>query len=355
MLVHNNIGKKGITGRETGLDLLKFLCTFLVICIHCPFPSEAGEYFVTLCRVAVPVFFMITGFFYPLNSDAASDRRRIKKILRLVIGANLLYLCWNCLREIVVGEGLFQYLSSTITVKSILQFVCLNESPFHSHLWYLGAILYVLIIAVLAKRLKLTYVLYIVTPFLLLCDIVFGRYSLLFLHRDLSYVLLRNFLFVGTPYFYIGTMLRKKTPVIKKSLLVILVVLFSVTSMLERYALIRFDLLSQREHYISSTFLAITLFLLFRNINTDRKIGKIEQLMAKVGREYSAGVYIVHPIFLGILSAMASYLGIMNIYKFIAPIVIYVASIVFMAVVKDGFHYLHVNRKNRKEPLLRKS
>jgi len=42
--------------RIHGLDALKGLCAFLVVCIHKPFPSTFGEYFTALTRGAVPIF-----------------------------------------------------------------------------------------------------------------------------------------------------------------------------------------------------------------------------------------------------------------------------------------------------------
>ena len=50
--------------RAASLDVLKAICAFLVVCIHVPFPGKVGEYFTALTRVAVPIFFMITGFFH---------------------------------------------------------------------------------------------------------------------------------------------------------------------------------------------------------------------------------------------------------------------------------------------------
>ncbi|UEA30492.1 hypothetical protein LK422_03580 [Blautia massiliensis (ex Durand et al. 2017)] len=43
---------------------MKAICAFLIVCIHAPFPGKFGAYFTTLTRVAVPIFFMITGYFY---------------------------------------------------------------------------------------------------------------------------------------------------------------------------------------------------------------------------------------------------------------------------------------------------
>ena len=44
------------------------------------------------------------------------------------------------------GKNIIHYLQSTITLKNIIKFVVFNESPLGVHLWYLGAVFYVLLI-----------------------------------------------------------------------------------------------------------------------------------------------------------------------------------------------------------------
>ena len=42
--------------RNRGIDFLKFVCAFLVICIHVPFANISSVIIVPLCRCAVPIF-----------------------------------------------------------------------------------------------------------------------------------------------------------------------------------------------------------------------------------------------------------------------------------------------------------
>ena len=75
--------------RADNIDILKVLCAFLIVCIHVPLPRVIGEYFTTLTRIAVPVFFMITGYFY-LDVEKRNDEiRQIKKIFNLVLETNV--------------------------------------------------------------------------------------------------------------------------------------------------------------------------------------------------------------------------------------------------------------------------
>ena len=44
----------------------------------------------------------------------------------------------------------------------------------------------------------------------LISDLVLGKYSLLLFHREIPYRYLRNYIFVGIPYFSIGTLIYNK-------------------------------------------------------------------------------------------------------------------------------------------------
>lgn len=97
---------------------------------------------------------------------------------------------------------------------------------------------------------------------LLMGDLILGKYSVLLLGREFPYILVRNFLFVGIPYFCIGRLIRNGFgQKVKKKVLTIFLIVFSATSLLERFALVSLNVNSARDHYISTTLLAITVFL----------------------------------------------------------------------------------------------
>ena len=132
--------------RNHGLDFLKALCSFMVICIHAPFPDIIGNIITPLTRIAVPLFLMITGYYYSCVTERKNEKKQLIKILRLFVGANFLFFAWSLLTSCLSGDSLITNISNMFSMKSILKFVLLNESPFAVHLWYLGAILYVLLI-----------------------------------------------------------------------------------------------------------------------------------------------------------------------------------------------------------------
>jgi len=322
--------------RWDGFDILKCLCAFLIVCIHTPYPGIGYIYFNSLCRIAVPIFFMITGFFSQTVVDKEREIKQIKKITIIFIGANLLYFVFSILIVALKGTGVLNYLKSTLTIKTLLKFLILNESPFGGHLWYLGAILYVLVIVALARRFRLMKLLYFLTPFLLIIDLVAGKYSILLFDREFPYIIVRNFLFVGIPYFCIGSFISKYKNVIneklsdKKWVLGVCIVLFSATTLLEKYMLVIHNINATRDHYISTTFLSCVVFVLFM-LTYHREINTPEHIAARIGREYSTLIYVVHPIFITVLSYIFGKIGLASLYTPLRPIIVYIFTIAGVA------------------------
>ncbi len=321
--------------------------------IHAPFPGGVGQYFVALTRIAVPIFFMITGFFYDNTVQRDRVAKQIKKIFVLLLQANLLYFLWKLFLA-MLGSGSNDYIETTFTIKALLKFAFLNESPFNGHLWYLGAILYVLIIVALVDRCNGRNLLYAIMPLLLIGDLILGKYSILILGREFPYIIVRNFLFVGLPYFYIGALLYEHRNGIaevfnhKRTHLLFTVAVFAVTSLLERFILVAYALNATRDHYVSTTFLAIAVFIFF--MIKGKRLSKGGQLLSVIGKNDSTWVYIIHPIFVTVLFKVSSKIGLAKEYGIIQPIIVFIISIMAVEIfrkIKSNLMNLYGNRRTR--------
>lgn len=236
----------------------------------------------------------------------------------------------------ISGDDINTFLEQITTLKVIIKFLLFNDSPFSGHLWYLGAILYVLIICELINNKKFLWsILYIMTPILLLGDLFLGKYSMLFFGREFPYILVRNFLFVGLPYFCIGKLIRKREEnriddKVKnnKHKLLLLIIIVLIANILEKNIFVDFCS-ATRDHYLSTTFLAIFVFLLV--IQPIEVENKFVCWIASIGRKYSTWIYIMHPIFIIILG-MFSILNRDKIYNMFEPIIIYFITL-FMGVI----------------------
>ena len=188
--------------RNYSVDTLKCLCAILVVFLHVSTPLSG--YYIPITRCAVPCFFIISGYLmYAVDNMDLKINKSLKKIFIITMWSTALFAIMKL--SIAYKNDDFSFLSLTALCNMIL----FNENPFGFHLWYLMAYLYVLLIVKWAYRKRSLNILYIAIPFLLLTDLVFGKYSLLIWGREFNYIYMRNFAFVGIPYFTIGMLLKK--------------------------------------------------------------------------------------------------------------------------------------------------
>lgn len=236
---------------------------------------------------------MITGYFIQIPLHGIRKSSKSKDIL-LGYKSKYTFLCLECYTRYSQKRQHNILCAGSFYGKNLLKFFLLNESPLAGHLWYLGAILYVLVIVLLADKFNCRKTLYYLTPVLLIADLVLGKYSLLIFHQEFPYIVVRNFLCVGIPYFCIGNLIREKISSEKwnKKVLRALIVVFATTSLAERFALLNAGLNATRDHYLSTTFLSICLFVYALKSNWCNK------RVSVIGRKYSTWLYIIHPILL---------------------------------------------------------
>ena len=110
------------------------------------------------------------------------------------------------------------------------------------------------------------------------------------------------------------------------------VILFSLTSMVEKYILLYIGKSPVREHYISTTFLAVCLFLLVLSFQQNRS-----SLISKLGEKDSLYIYIFHPVFLIYFFPQINKIipdWVANIYSFCAPVLVLFVTIFLTMVLR---------------------
>lgn len=326
-----------MTKRINSIDALRIIAAFFIICIHTNYFGK--DVISTIAKFAVPVFFMISGYFF-IGSKKESQLRSIKKIFILVVLSNLLFLFVQVAIS-VLQHNISGFLDC-FSLNSILKFFILNESPFGVHLWFLSALLYCMIIAYFLSKIKINKRIIFFGALLLLAgDLVFGKYSLVVFGCSFSPLLARNFLFLGLPNFYIGSLFKtipKEKFKISNSVLVVLTVLFCATTLAEKYLLDNLNIAGNREHYISTTLLAVAVFALaVKNPAYDNK--RIIAFLADLGRKYSLFIYIFHILVCYVLKMLRSHIALIDtIGNYTEPFVVFAISLliaIFYYKVKD--------------------
>ncbi len=148
--------------RNYSIDILKALCAFLVIILHVAWAYT--DTFLPLARAAVPVFFMISGYFMYRDSAAGVGADRLRRALRrigmITLWATLLFIGWSELMSLGQNHRLF----TPSIAETLIDWALCNDCPFGYHLWYLYAYIYVLLIIGLIDRAGKWRLLFRITP-----------------------------------------------------------------------------------------------------------------------------------------------------------------------------------------------
>lgn len=78
------------TSESYSIYSLKAICAYLIILLHCKFPGNAGIVFEVLSRIAVPIFFMISGF-YSDPSNKQYIKQHIVGTIKLIACSEIIY------------------------------------------------------------------------------------------------------------------------------------------------------------------------------------------------------------------------------------------------------------------------
>lgn len=149
-----NILKK----RYITLDLIKIIAAYMVVFIHVSFPGHFGKVIVCLARFAVPLFFIISGYFSYSKIESCDIyrlRRKIESTGILFFGSIIFYvLAISCV--IRKPERIGNWLANGSSLDALQNFIVWNELPMKEmeHLWFLGALLYCYICAYIFCRKK---------------------------------------------------------------------------------------------------------------------------------------------------------------------------------------------------------
>lgn len=189
--------------RNYSIDILKFACAVLVVFLHTSWRYQ--DEFLPFTRCAVPCFFMISGFLLYNKSDIGAEKimKNLKNVVKITLWATALFFVWEEVIALVDEKEFF-----VPSVKHLIYWLFLNFCPFGGHLWYLYAYIYVLIFVYYIDKFSKWRCLFLCIPMLLATDLSFGKYGLLFWNQYFPVILVRNFMFVGLPYFSIDALIK---------------------------------------------------------------------------------------------------------------------------------------------------
>lgn len=296
---------------------IKAIAAYFVIFIHCLFPSFLGSAIDSIARFAVPVFFIISGF-YNYNKNYKNIAKSIKKIFKLTCITYIIYFTWF----VIVNSDNIQLLKECVlswfSIKTIIKYTVFNIPlpGISTHLWYLGAILYCYISFAIINKVNLLKLAYISAPILIMIHLFLGE-ILSYFNIIIPIPYLRNFLLIGFPFFMMGNLLAKHKERIEKCnfsnlYYCIIILLGLVLTLIERH--------SGHKNELYAGSVISSLFLVIYAIQYPAKF--INTKLEYIGKNYSLFIYIMHPIFITLLNKVYKTFGLGNIdfLEYILPI-----------------------------------
>ena len=316
--------------RNYSLDVLKLICSFLVVMIH--FPCESIErYIEPITRCAVPCFFCISGFLIYGMDMRRKLKRGIIKVFVLIAICTLMY----GIKNVYFYDYFFVYFK-------VVPVFLLNDNPTAPHLWYLSAYFYILITFLIVKPDKLVtnrVLSGIIVFFLLVGTLLLGRYSFI-ISKQFPLTYSRNFIFTGIPFFILGMMLKHSIPTavfenkkyVRMSAVSLLFLI--LVNLIESEVLLTKCKVGLGDLYFLTAPCVFSCMLLFLSYKMSNN------LLAQLGRKYSLYIYVFH---LGIGNVICKYIQSHPAWQFLnsflLPIVVFLVTIVLIALIDSIIKY----------------
>lgn len=303
--------------RWNSLDALKGAACLAVCLIHYPFPGTFGVCVKAACRFAVPVFLMISGFFFTADGrlDDARVVRKMRHIGRLTLAAALFYAAFTVLFFSLGRSGwdARAFAAERFTADRWVKCFLTNDPFLYAHLWFLLALmdcyLFVLFAFPNGRRMRAIAVL---APVLLVGYSLLQEFkgalpfpSSVQLPGMTSRVYLFNlFLFRALPFFLFGVLLRKHQERVARwrmapPVLALAALGGCVLAAFERL------LVAEAQFFIGSY---VTVAALFVWAVKHPQGGN--RALCRVGRELSTAVYVLHIAVGQTVDAFARSLGV---------------------------------------------
>lgn len=124
--------------RIYSLDAFRLIASFFVVSLHVNLPVESLSALSIMCRIAVPFFFMVSGYFYNEEKTIST----IKKLLKYTLIAIGVYF----LVELFMHSS-WDFAKEELSYLKDYRFWIANVVPFCHVAWYLIALIYMMLLS----------------------------------------------------------------------------------------------------------------------------------------------------------------------------------------------------------------
>ncbi len=278
--------------RNITLDILKISLAIFVVLLHGFFLKDHNELLSHLTvngifRVAVPIFFIINGYFFQQVLKKNNQKHWLKRSL-------ILYILWM----IIYAPFWLKY-----DLKKIILSIIIG----YNHLWYINSMIICgLLLKVLHNRIRLftlSIILFsigVAIQYIGNYHVFENSYNLIDKLTNLTYIH-RNFLFFGLPFFTIGFLIREnelQKKIVSTKLLVPLIIIGVFFLLLESYINYLKTGFTFNDNLGSLILLSPLVFLFV--VNQNYKIAFDSKKLALI----STSIYLTHPWIMAVINKL---------------------------------------------------
>ncbi len=234
-----------MTQKNNCLNFIKGIACFGIVYMHTSYDCMASSVVVCAFRFAVPIFFMISGYFaFYENRKTVFNKakKRCKHIALLFLWAFFINELWR----VVIGPliqnseiNINKWLGELFTINSLKNLVLFSQLGWI--LWFLVALVECYLILMIINHFNIYKCFYIIATILIVLHILLRGYIQYFsiIPEETNIIWFRNVWFMGFPFFMMGNLIHRREKNIKNKIpntvLVIILFVGVLISFVERY------------------------------------------------------------------------------------------------------------------------
>lgn len=335
-----------MANRISSFDAIKILAAFAVVCLHAQIFQYSAEvysspvffelHFIvqTICRFAVPFFFMVSGYFFAQSIIKGAEPRKLflkytRRFLRIFVGWSIIYLFLHQgFMRLILDFGLWQGLLKSFFAslpRSFRDAELLLLRGTEGHLWFLPSLWMALWLITYAEVFNKTKYLFLVAIIFYVIGCLGGAYA----NMPFGYhaaINTRHGPFFSVLFVVLGWHFARHKYCMKGGLFLFLMGL--ALQIFEAYILRYYFKTSDIEYSLSTIIYGAGLFILALN-NPDFGKSKITELIAPI----TLGIYLAHRVFVNSIDPFHEHLNPV-VYDLLFAVAVFVLSIGLSLVIK---------------------
>ena len=326
--------------RNIKLNLLKGFACLSVVLIHIKFPGITGQIIAKISDYAVPVFFMIAGY-YAFGKTDVVIKRRLLKICKIFIFAYLFKLTYSLAVTVYKNTGVAEWFSENFSLYSPIKYIIFCDTGFAVTLWYLIVMIEIYLLWLFIVKKGKENIAVKILPILFLLQIVLNICGQT-LEKEWIY---KVFITRGLPWFLLGYYVKSPDAEKLRSLKPYICALMAVGGGVLTIMPVVFDI-PVKFSAIGYIPLALGLFLLTL-INPEKSVCKP---LEYIGDKLSLFIYILHMNVDGVLYLMIALVGIdseNSLFLWTRPFIVITLSIIASLLLSIIIRFC--KRNNKKE------